>query len=78
MLDDILVELRAIRAAVERLTPTEPHVVDRGWVDMPSSGPVYTCGHRHRSRADAVRCLAEQQAQREDAARYGVASADGA
>lgn len=69
-LDDVLVELRAIRAAIERLA--EPNAAN----DI-GDGLVYTCGHRHRSRADAVRCLAAQQAQREGAPRYGAA-ADGA
>lgn len=55
-LDDILSELKALRAVVERLAPYIVVTTPPEW-----SVPVYTCGHRHTSRAEAVRCLEAQK-----------------
>ena len=48
--DDLLAELRLIRAALERLSSRpsdEPHR---------DAGPMWQCGHRHLSRRQAVEC----------------------
>lgn len=54
MNDDLLAELRAIRAAVERMETKL--IADTLAAEL--AGPVWQCGHRHSTRGEAIRCKA--------------------
>ncbi len=57
----VLAELRAIRAAIERIAiPTETEHGDR--LVVPTVEPIWDCGHQHPTRREAVFCKRAQHA----------------
>ena len=66
-LSAILAELRAIRAVIERLAPKDvldavyaAEGVVEGAKRVAGYGIMWSCGHEHQSRAQAINCLHEQ------------------